>query len=204
MKKGTTFTYIYVVILFLAVSVSDLSAQYFTSMEPGIAAPGEQIILFGSGFDTAKTYTVTIAEISADIQEIQAEFIRFIVPPDATSGPVAIDDGTGSPPLVYEYNLTVTREINASFSAAIPFVTSGYAVGSIYGDSTSSFGPDFPVTIAKGEPTLVMASRLEAESAFMAFATDASSDIELGPKALPSHLFSFSHLFLPLMYQKRS
>lgn len=182
MKKHPGVT-CFIAVFLLAISVSNLSAQHFTSMEPGVAAVGEQVTLHGFGFDPVKSYTVTVADIPAPVQDVQPEFILFTVPSGATTGPVAVDDGEGGQPLVYGFHLTVTREIPVNFSSAVPFSTSGYAVGSIYGDSLSSSGPDFPVTIAKGEPTLVMASRLESEASFMAFTTDSLSTVELGAQS---------------------
>ncbi len=164
-------------------SATGVQALTFAELEPAWAEVGEEVKLTGVGFDQPPgNYTVTVSGLNAVVVEVQAGFIRFAVPAGAISGPVAVDDGTDPGPLVHRTSLSVTRAVNATFAASIPFSTSQYAIDTIYGES-EDVGPDFSIDIVTGEPTMVMASNLESEPSFIAFTTDSTVGVELGAES---------------------
>jgi len=186
------------VLVLLLVSATGVQALTFSELEPAWAEVGADVKLNGVGFDPLETYTVTVSGVNAPVQEVQAGFIRFTVPVGAATGPVAVDDGSGGDPLLHRSSLTVVRTLNATFAASVPGSTAAYAVGTVFGDSLSAVGPVFPVTISRGEPTLVISSRLEAEPVFMAVTTDTSISAELSAESTANALvFLIPMIFTP-------
>lgn len=174
-------------------SFANAHALEFTELEPAFAASGDGVTLYGTGFDPAETYTVTIAEIPAPVEEVQAGFIRFTVPSNATTGEVAVTEGVDGPTAIHSSWLTVTRDITVQFSGSIPISLTGYFVGSFYGDSPSQ-GPNYPVTIVKGQSSFVVASRGESDPNFFAITTDSMAQAEFSAESTAVALIFFNPL----------
>ncbi len=77
---------------------AQLNAQIIVSMDPPLGAPGEQIILTGTGFAPG-TLKVTFFNgvVDATAKATSATIIYAHVPAGASTGPITIQVGSGSP-----------------------------------------------------------------------------------------------------------
>lgn len=150
------------------------------SMEPTSARRGSSVDLIGTGFVPGHSYSVTLAGQDAPVQSVEATRLVFTVPDEAVSGVVLItEDGNEA---AAPTPLKILRDVPVAFSLPNGIVPNAYVVGTVYGDSEEAAVPR-TVSIAIGEPTLVIGGRDENDPIFLAVATDSQQAIVLSPNS---------------------
>lgn len=171
----------WLIVLFLWLFTPVAWGLQFTSMEPGFGAEGDSITLYGIDFDPGAAYMVKVGQRTAVIEDVQADFLRFTIPPDASTGPVSVilDDTTTT----HSSFLTITvADVTAQLNPSLPGFVSGYVIGTMY-DETQSAGPNYPVEIAVGEVTYVIAAGEDTQPTVMAVATGNASTVTLSAES---------------------
>ena len=154
---------------------ADVAAQSLTNISPRFAPPGAQVTLEATGLEEGGDYTVRVGETLANVSSVAADSVQFTVPTDAITGVVALEDAEGMV-LEYPWRFAVTRGVSVVIKPGI--AATGYGVGSVYGDSESVAAP-FDIEVAKGEPSLVVASPGDEDRVLVEIAVDGQETIEL-------------------------
>ena len=152
--------------------------QVLDEFTPRAGLPGQSVTIGASDLDPLASYVVTVSGIAATVEEVQEDFLRFTIP-TAPTGTLAVSIDGGAP-IEHPEALTVLRSITAGFAPGIPLDTTGYVIGTVYGDGTPA-GPDATVRVTDGESTLVVSSRDDQDAPdLLAFSTDTTTDLDLG------------------------
>lgn len=176
------FRSIWIISIFVAASFSGAAqAQLaFTTLSPDFGPAGVEVRLSGTGFPTTGPLTLSVGGAEATVVERTAALLRFNVPAAATTGPVIVT--TGGTEHRFPAPFTVTRFISAQIAPQLQIPAANYTVGTFYSDAPGT-GPGYAVEVARGEPTIVVASAGDTDPVVMAVVTDASASVVLNAQS---------------------
>ncbi|WP_269525254.1 right-handed parallel beta-helix repeat-containing protein [Coraliomargarita parva] len=153
----------------------------FDNIDKEVVVAGETVTITGTGITTTSAYEVLLNDLSIVATPVDTETLEFVLPAAAVPGSLRITEDAG-PEIPTLFSLEPVREITVSFSASIPVDTTGFIVGTIFGDS-EDIGPSYQTWITNGEPTLVAGTAGPDNYDFLGISLNEASAMELSPRS---------------------